>query len=181
MLDKVEEKIRELEKMQREEYNRKKKTDLDQWGLTTQKSGGKTAPLVVTDEEYAALVKASNGVGMPSRNPVAKTLNVAALCMLSLGIIVGFALLNFTSSLGWVYLLVSVLVGAILSLIFRGISEAIRLLQQLADDRLQTNVQESTQATPEFPSEQPDVSAQLAGRASFTESGEDDDEYKFGV
>ena len=179
MLDKVEEKIRELEKMQREEYNRKKKTDLDQWGLTTRKSGGKTAPLVVTDEEYEALVKASNGVGMPSRNPVAKTLNVAALCVLSLGIIVGFALLNFVDELGWLYLVASVLVGAILSLIFRGISEAIRLLQQLVDENLRAEEPTVDATSPEFPSEQPDVSAELSG---ISEAGDPaQDEYRFDV
>ena len=179
MLDQVEEKIRELEKMQREEYNNMKKADLEQWGLTTRKQGGKTAPLVVTDEEYEALVKASNGVGMPSRNPVSKMLNIAALCVLSLGIIVGFALLNFVSELGWLYLVVSVLAGAILSLVFRGLSEAIRLLQQLADKNLREEESVSTVASPEFPSEQPDVSAELAGR-SF-ESDSTQDEYRFDV
>ena len=179
MLDQVEEKIRELEKMQREEYNNMKKADLEQWGLTTRKQGGKTAPLVVTDEEYEALVKASNGVGMPSRNPVSKMLNIAALCVLSLGIIVGFALLNFASELGWLYLVVSVLAGAILSLVFRGLSEAIRLLQQLVDKNLREEESVNAVASPEFPSEQPDVSAELAGR-SFENDGAQD-EYRFDV
>ena len=179
MLDQVEEKIRELEKMQREEYNNMKKADLEQWGLTTRKESGKTAPLVVTDEEYEALVKAANGVGMPSRNPVSKTLNIAALCVLSLGIIVGFALLNFVSELGWLYLVASVLAGAILSLVFRGLSEAIRLLQQLADKNLRAEESANTVATPEFPLEQPDVSAELSGR-SFDSDGAQD-EYRFDV
>lgn len=179
MLDKVEEKIRELEKMQREEYNKKKKSDLDSWGLTTRKSGGKTAPLVVTDEEYEALVKASNGVGMPSRNPIAKMLNVASLCVLSLGIIVGFALLNFTSELGWLYLVISILAGLILSLVFRGLSEAIRLLQQLADEQLHSEEEAAAVASPEFPTEQPDVSAELSGRSDYSAS--EQEEYKFDV
>ena len=179
MLDKVEEKIQELEKMQRDEYNKKKKSDLEQWGLTSMKSGGKTAPLVVTDEEYEALVKASNGVGMPSRNPVARVLNVAALCILSLSIIVGFALLNFITELGWLYLLCSVLVGVILSLIFRGISEAIRLLQQLADRQLTAEEPEDIIAAPEFPQEQPDVSAKLSGRSDPVDPAQD--EYRFDV
>ena len=177
MLDQVEDKIRELEKMQREEYNNMKKADLEQWGLTTRKEGGKNAPLVVTDEEYEALVKASNGVGMPSRNPVSKLLSVAALCVLSLGIIVGFALLNFVSELGWLYLIISVLAGAILSLVFRGLAEAIRLLQQLVDKNLRTEEKANTVAAPEFPSEQPDVSAELSGR-SFDADGTGD-EYRF--
>lgn len=179
MLDQVEDKIRELEKMQRDEYNNMKKADLEQWGLTTRKAGGKNAPLVVTDEEYEALVKASNGVGMPSRNPVSKMLNVAALCVLSLGIIVGFALLNFVNEIGWIYLIVSVLIGVILSLIFRGLSEAIRLLQQLADKNLRTEEKADVVAAPEFPSEQPDVSAELSGRSFDTDSAQD--EYRFDV
>ncbi len=177
MLDQVEDKIRELEKMQRDEYNNMKKADLEQWGLTTHKEGGKTTPLVVTDEEYEALVKASNGVGMPSRNPISKMLNVAALCVLSLGIIVGFALLNFVSELGRLYLIGSVLIGVILSLVFRGLSEAIRLLQQLADLNLRTEEKASVISTPEFPSEQPDVSAEITGRSH--EADQSTDEYQF--
>ena len=173
MLDRVEEKIRELEKMQREEYYKKKKSDLEQWGLTTQKNGGHAAPLVVTDEEYEALVRASNGVGMPSRNPVAHMLNTAALCVLCLSIIVGFALLNFTNAHGWIYLLASLTTGVVFSLLFRGIAEAIRLLQQLADTDLQIKTPEPVD-TPEFPQEQPDVSEALSGRSSDAEDSYDD-------
>ena len=46
MLEQVEEKIRELKKQQRDEYYKKKDSDLIQWGLTSNKKGSKSAPLV---------------------------------------------------------------------------------------------------------------------------------------
>ena len=79
MIDKVEAKIAELKKQQREEYYRKKEADLTQWGLSPRKKGKKSAPVVVTDEEYEALIDASSGVGMPTRNGFARVLNIAAL------------------------------------------------------------------------------------------------------
>ena len=94
MIDKVEAKIAELKKQQREEYYRKKEADLAQWGLGPQKKGKKSAPLVVTDEEYEALIDASSGVGMPTRNGFARVLNIAALIVAVAGIIIGFVVAN---------------------------------------------------------------------------------------
>lgn len=45
MIDKVEAKIAELKKQQREEYYRKKEADLVQWGLGPQKKGKKARRL----------------------------------------------------------------------------------------------------------------------------------------
>ena len=153
----VEEKIRELKQQQREEYYRRKKADLNQWGLQTKKSGSKKAPLVVTDEEYDALVEASNGLGMPSRNAIARALNISSLFVLSLSIIAAFALANLVESLGWLYAVLAIAGGIIVFLLLRGVAEAVYLLQQLVDARQNEAAAKPKPFRQEFPQEQPDV------------------------
>lgn len=163
MIDQVEKKLQELKQQQREEYYRRKAADLTQWGLVSQKKGKKNAaPIVVTDEEYDALIDASNGEGMPTRNGYAKALNIAAVAMLTLGIIVGFVVASFADSLEYVWFIASVLVGAIFSVILFGLSEAVRLLQQLVDMERADRAKKSSEILKEFPDEQPDVTARFA-------------------
>lgn len=146
MLEQVELKIQELKKLQTEEYYKKKDADLQAWGLTEKKENGKVTPIIVTDDEYEALIKASNGVNtVGSRNTVAKVLNVIALMTIAIGFIAGFALMTLSdSSLGFVYFSISLIAALLLAAIFMGLSEAIKLLQQLIDRK-----------TPEKPDEAP--------------------------
>ena len=50
MLEQVENKIRQLEDQQKEEYYKKKDADLLSWGLSGKRGGKKTSPLIVTDD-----------------------------------------------------------------------------------------------------------------------------------
>ncbi len=157
MIDKVEAKIAELKKQQREEYYRKKEADLTQWGLSPRKKGKKSAPVVVTDEEYEALIDASSGVGMPTRNGFARVLNIAALVVAVAGIIIGFVVANLHEEMSFPIFMGAVVAAVLVALIFLGIGEALRLLQQIADmQRIEYN-RRRPQVVKEFPDEQPDV------------------------
>lgn len=135
MLEQVELKIQELQKKQAEEYYKKKDEDLRSWGLTTKKDGKKTVPIIVTDDEYEALIKASNGVGRTGRNSVSVLLNAMSVAVLVIGIVTGFVLREFADELGLVYLTAAVVVGAVFAALLKGAAEAVRLLQQIIDGK----------------------------------------------
>ncbi len=168
MLDKVEAKIEELRKLQREEYYKKKDADLAQWGLRAEKKGKNAAPVVVTDEEYEALIDASSGVGMPTRNGFAKVLNVAALIVVTAGIILGFVIANFHEEMSFPIFMGIVAGSVLVSLIFLGLGEALRLLQQIADAQRIDISRRRPQVQKAFPDAQPDVPQ------SFTVEAADD-------
>ncbi len=130
MLKQVEMKLQELNKKKAEQYYKKKETDLETWGLTARKG---EPPVVVTDEEYEALVKASNG--LTSRNGVAILLNIVAVTVLIFSIIGAFLLNVLSEESGFFYSIVLVICGIVFTTILGGLAEAIKLLQQLIDDK----------------------------------------------
>ncbi|MBQ8027998.1 MAG: hypothetical protein IJ262_10570 [Clostridia bacterium] len=135
MLEQVESKIQQLKQQQKEEYYKKKDEDLLSWGLTGNKGKKKGVPLIVTDDEYEALVEASAGLKGSARNKIASILNVCSIGVVALGIILGIVCYKFASELNFIYFSVSIVVSLILALVFKGLSEAIRLLQQLVDEK----------------------------------------------
>ena len=150
MLEQVEQKIQELKKLQAEEFYKKKDTDLSTWGLTSKKNGKKSTPIIVTDDEYEALIKASNGVGKSGRNPVANTLKAFSVASVIVSVVAGVTAWFSAKEMGFIWFSIAVLAGIVVSLIFHGLSEAIRLLQQILDqkplrrpDPLHTRVQQN--------------------------------------
>ena len=135
MLEQVQAKIQELQKIQAEEYYKKKEADLRSWGLVSKKENGKTTPLVVTDDEYKALIKASNGVGKSGRNGIAVMLNAIAIAVIVVAAIAGFVLESLSAELGFVYMSLCFVVGIVLAAILKGVAEAVRLLQQIIDEK----------------------------------------------
>lgn len=135
MLEQVELKIQELHKAQAEEYYKKKEADLRSWGLVSKKENGKVTPLIVTDEEYDALIKASNGVGNTGRNSVSVMLNAFAIAVVVVAILAGAVLASLVDELGFVYMSLSLVIGIVFAVLFRGVAEAVRLLQQLVDEK----------------------------------------------
>ena len=135
MLEQVENKIQELKKLRAEEYYKKKDEDLKSWGLTTKVDGKKVTPIIVTDEEYEELVKASNGVGKAGRNTVANMLSVFAWVILVIGAIAGAVAASLAEDYAIIAFTLSVGIAAIIAVIFTGLSEAIKLLQQLLDGK----------------------------------------------
>ena len=135
MLEQVELKIQELKKLRAEEYYKKKDEDLKAWGLTTKVDGKKVTHIIVTDEEYEELVKASNGVGKAGRNAVANLLNVLSLVIMIIGIVAGVIAADLSEGSSVLSFTLAVIIACIVAVLFRGVSEAIRLLQQLIDGR----------------------------------------------
>ncbi len=133
MLEQVEQKIQELKKLQAEEYYKKKDSDLNTWGLTSKKNGKKTTPIIVTDDEYEALIKASNGISKAGRNSVANTLKACAVASVLVSAVAGTTAWYMSEDMGFIWFSIAVLLGVVIALIFAGISEAIRLLQQIID------------------------------------------------
>ncbi len=135
MLEQVENKILELKKIQAEEYYKRKDADLQAWGLTYKTDGNKVTPIIVTDEEYEALIKASNGVDRIGRNPFAKALNVLAYVSAGLGALSGAVVAALSDELSFVYFTLCFVAGLVVGVIFKGMSEIIRLLQQIIDSK----------------------------------------------
>lgn len=135
MLEQVQAKIAELQKIQAEEYYKKKEADLRAWGLVAKKENGKVTPIIVTDEEYNALIKASNGVGKSGRNGVAVLLNALAVAVIVVAAIAGFVLESLSAELGFVYMSLCFVVGIVLAALLKGVAEAVRLLQQIIDEK----------------------------------------------
>ena len=133
MLEQVELKIKELKKLQADEYYKRKDADLDAWGLTSKKNGKKTTPIIVTDDEYEALVKAASAVRKTGRNPVANTLKAFSVASIIVSLVAGVVLWYTGGNVGFVRCSVAVLLGIVVAVLFHGISEAIRLLQQIID------------------------------------------------
>ena len=130
MLQQVEAKLQELNKKKAEEYYKKKESDLEIWGLTSKKG---EPPLIVSDEEYDALVKASNGLS--SRNGVAVLLNIVSITTIIFSFIGAFLYYILADSNQLFYAVLIIICGIILSTVLGGLAEAIKLLQQLIDDK----------------------------------------------
>lgn len=135
MLEQVENKIIELKKLQAEEYYRKKDADLQAWGLTHKTEGNKVTPIIVTDDEYEALIKASSGVDRIGRNSYSKVLTVLAYVAVGVGAASGSVIAALAENLNFVYFSLCIIAGFVLAVIFKSLSEVIRLLQQIIDEK----------------------------------------------
>lgn len=135
MLEQVENKILELKKIQAEEYYKRKDADLQAWGLTYKTDGNKVTPIIVTDEEYEALIKASNGVDRVGRNPFAKALNVLAYVSACAGAVSGAVVAALSDELAFVFFTLCFIAGLVVGVIFKGMSEILKLLQQIIDSK----------------------------------------------
>jgi len=164
MSERVEQKIQELKRIQSEEYAKKKEKDLYAWELTEKDERGKEVPISISDEEYEALIAASNGVNtLASRNNVAKGLNVIAVCTIVVGFIIGFALMTFAEDSGFVYFSITMLLSLLMAAMFWGIAEAIKLLQQLIDRKATERPAEAASA--QANAQQPVPPVQMPGTA----------------
>ena len=162
MLSQVESKIQELNGEQSREYKKRKQAYLEEIGVKSQ--GNKSNP-VITDEEYEELLKASFGTRIAGINKTARVMNVCSGLVIALGIVAAIAAAVFSETLGFVYFSAIVFASVLMSLLFRGISESIRLSQQLIDMKLIESKKEAKPVSPNkraFPDMQPSVDQQFA-------------------
>ncbi|MGN1443944.1 MAG: hypothetical protein ACI4XE_08850 [Acutalibacteraceae bacterium] len=163
MLSQVESKIQELNERKNQEYKDRKKAYLEEFEFV---SAGKNKPApVITDEEYEELLRASFGTKNAGMNKTAKLMKVCSGLVLALGIVAAIATAAFAESLGFVYFSVIVFAAILISFLFKGIGESIRLQQQLVDMKLLESKKSSKTVTDEkrsFPDTQPSVDQQFA-------------------
>ncbi len=149
MLTQVENKIKELKTLKSKEYYKQKDLDLENWGIAREGKGKKSPPIAISDEEYEALIKVSNGVGKTGRNKVAINMNKAAFASLIVCIVAGIVAFVVSSSRGFAWMSLWIMAGFAFMGIFKGLAEAIRLLQQILDggkDGIPEKVEDSASA-----------------------------------
>lgn len=133
MVIQVENKIKELQELRSKEYYKQKDADMENWGIAKEGKGKKATPIVITDEDYERLIKVSNGVGKTGRNTVAIRLSKAAAISVVVGIVAGITALIASSSKGFMWFSLWIMGSIVVAALFKGLAEAIRLLQQLLD------------------------------------------------
>lgn len=136
MIEPVEKKIGQINAQKNEALKKQKAENLARWGFDGKKKSKNDIPLILTDEEYEAILEAEkqySAAAKTDKNILAHVLNIFAIVMIVVGLVAGFTLYQTATELGFVYLSVCIIGGVALSLIFFGLSEAIKLLQQLVD------------------------------------------------
>ena len=133
MVTQVENKIKELKALRKKEYYKQKDADLNNWGIAKSGKGKKATPIVISDDEYESLIKVSNGVGKTGRNTVAISMNKAATIAMVVCTVAGVTSLFASASKAFVWFSLWLMAGFAFGAIFKGLAEAIRLLQQILD------------------------------------------------
>lgn len=163
MLVQVEQKLQKLEHDRNENYYNKKTEDLLQWGLARKGKKGEEIPIIVTDEEYEALLSAQRKLRLSGKNKIANVLNVFSVLVIALCIVAGATAWILSEQLGFIWFSLFVFGGILFSVLFKGISEVISLLQDLAvKEKDQNQKAEKTNKKDVYPASQPtDYSNQL--------------------
>ncbi|MCQ2463347.1 MAG: hypothetical protein MJ177_08100 [Clostridia bacterium] len=139
MLEQVERKLEELDRMKKQAYYRQKDEDLMSWGLTTQTKGKKEVPIIITDDEYEELKKAARGTDYTQKGNSRFTALLKALAIITalVGLVAGIVLYLICqdSALKLVYLSLCWIGGIVFCFIFLGIVEIIHLLNCILQDK----------------------------------------------
>ncbi len=136
MIEPVERKIQELNIERKKALKKQRDENLMRWGFDGKKKNKNDIPLILTDEEYEAVLEADkeySKVAKTDKNGMAKLLFFFGIAMLVIGLVAGIVAYQLATDIGFIYLSLCVIAGIILSVIFFGLSEAIKLLQQLVD------------------------------------------------
>ena len=136
MIEPVERKIQELNIERKKALKKQRDENLLRWGFDGRKKNKNDIPLILTDEEYEAVLeadKAYSRVAKTDKNGMAKLLFIFGIAMLVIGLAAGVVAYQIATDIGFIYLSICVIAGVILSVVFFGLSEAGRLLQQLVD------------------------------------------------
>ncbi len=136
MIEPVERKIGQINAQKNNALKKQRDENLARWGFDGKKKNKNDIPLILTDEEYEAILEADkeySSVAKTDKNMMARILNIFAIVVLVVGVVAGIVFYQMATDLGFVYLTVSIAIGVALSVLFLGLSEAIKLLQQLVD------------------------------------------------
>lgn len=156
MLVQVEKKLQELENERNENYYKKKTEDLVSWGLASRTKGKNEIPIIVTDEEYEELLKADRKVKLSGKSKIGTVLNACSIILLAVGACAGVVAWIFAEQLGFIWFSAILFLSVIFSLLFKGMSEIIFLLQDLAGKNSETKEDTDNGKKEQFPPVQPD-------------------------
>lgn len=136
MIEPVERKIQEINTAKKRALKKQKEQNLLRWGFDGKKKNKNDIPLILTDEEYDAILAADkeySAAAKTDRNPVANLLFIFAIIAVVVGIVGGIVLYQLKADAGFVYLSVSIFLGVVFGVLFYGLSEIVKMLQQLID------------------------------------------------
>lgn len=136
MIEPVERKIQEINLKKKKALKAQKDENLLRWGFDGKKKNRNEIPLILTDEEYEAILeadKAYSSVAKTDKNPLANLLVILAIAAIVVGIVGGIVLYQIASDIGFIYFTISVIVGLMMSIMFYALSEIIKMLQQIID------------------------------------------------
>lgn len=136
MIEPVERKIGQINAQKNKALKKQREENLARWGFDGKKKNKNDIPLILTDEEYEAVLEADkeySAAAKTDKNGMARLLNIFAIAMLVIGVVAGIVFYQLAEDIGFVYLTISIVIGVVLSVLFFGLSEAIKLLQQLVD------------------------------------------------
>lgn len=136
MIEPVEKKIQEINLKKKKALKKEKKDNLLRWGFDGKKKNKHDIPLILTDEEYDAILEAEksySGTVKSDKNPLANILGVLAIAAVIIGIVAGVVLYQVAAEMGFIYFTISVVLGTMIGVIFYALSEIVKMLQQLVD------------------------------------------------
>lgn len=136
MIEPVEKKIQEINLKKKKALKKQKDENLIRWGFDGKKKNKNDIPLILTDEEYDAILEADKDYGASvksDKNPLANFLSVLSVIVVVIGIAAGIVLYQTAADIGFIYFTVSVIAGILLGVIFYALSEILKMLQQLVD------------------------------------------------
>lgn len=136
MIEPVEKKIQEINLKKKNALKKQKDANLIRWGFDGKKRHKNDIPLILTDEEYEAILEADKDYGASvksDKNAFANFLTALAVIMVVVGVVAGIVLYQVVEEIGLIYFTVSLFAGVVLGVIFYALAEIIKLLQQLID------------------------------------------------
>ena len=136
MIEPVERKIQEINNAKRKALKKQKEQNLLRWGFDGKKKNKNDIPLILTDEEYDAILAADkeySAAAKTDRNPVANALLIFSIISVVVGLVTGIVFYQFKPDVGFVYLTISIFIGVVFGVLFYGLSEIVKMLQQLID------------------------------------------------
>lgn len=136
MIEPVERKIQEINLKKKKALKKQRDENLMRWGFDGRKKSKNDIPLILTDEEYEAILEADKSYGAAvktDKNSLANLLFIFAIAAIVIGIVAGAVLYQIVADIGFIYFTISTIFGIMLSVIFFALAEVIKLLQQLID------------------------------------------------
>ncbi|MDD6021552.1 MAG: hypothetical protein ACI4GA_03075 [Acutalibacteraceae bacterium] len=136
MIEPVERKIGQINAQKKKALKKQREENLARWGFDGKKKNKNDIPLILTDDEYEAVLEAEkeySSVAKTDKNLMANILFAFGIAMLVIGVVAGIVFYQIATDIGFVYLTISIVVGVAVAVLFFGLSEAIKLLQQLVD------------------------------------------------